>query len=133
MVTIKDFMHTEVKTITKDESVYGAAKVMSENGISCLIVVEDNSPIGIVTRRDIFENVLISRKDVDQTKVEDIMTKDIVTLKPEGTIIAASGIMSLKKVKQIPIVKDGKLNGIITQTDIVKNINVIMKYDKQSI
>lgn len=133
MVVLGDIMNSEVVTVLKDDSIFHAAEKMAANNISCLIILENGSPAGIITRRDIFEKVLLKRRDPDETRVDEIMTQDIITLRPSATLIAASGIMSMKKVKQLPIEDDGKLIGIVTQTDIIKNIILLTKSEKTSI
>lgn len=133
MGTLQDYMHTDVKTTTQDGTVWEAADIMSKSDISCLVVVENDSPVGIITRRDIFEKVLVARKNPDEVKVGEVMSSKIISLGPQATMVAASGIMSDRKIKQLPIVDEGKLVGIVTQTDIVRNINKMAKYDTSPI
>ncbi len=132
MVLIKDIMNTEVFTISEQDSIFDATKKMAENGVSCLVITQDEIVKGIVTRRDILEKAVLAKKDLDTGKISEIMTSPVITMKQEGTMIAASGIINMKHIKQLPIVDEKeKLVGIITQTDIVLNINSILKYDRQ--
>lgn len=133
MGTLQDYMHTDIKTTTREKTVLEAAESMSKRDISCLIVVENDSPIGIITRRDIFEKVLVARKNPGEIHVGEVMSNQIISLGPQATMVAASGIMSDRKIRQVPIVEDGKLVGIVTQTDIIRNINKMAKYDTSPI
>lgn len=132
MVMLRDIMKPEVLTITPTSSIYEAARKMAANGVSCLVVFYHDDISGIITRRDILEKVVVNRMDLDQTKVEDIMTTPVITMKPEATIAAASGIVDSKRIKQIPILEDGKLAGIVTETDLVLNLYKLTNFDKTS-
>ncbi|MGM5488885.1 MAG: CBS domain-containing protein [Nanobdellota archaeon] len=130
MVFIKDIMHRHVFTIDKSQTVFSAAEKMSNKGISCLVIVEEDVPKGIITRRDIFEKVIIAKKNPEEMTVAMVMTTPVVTMNEGASLIAASGIMNARKIKQVPIVSEEKLVGIVTQTDIVSNINTILGFDR---
>ncbi len=127
MVTVEDIMSKDVFKIEKSENVYAAVNMMSMNTVSCLVVIDNGKGAGIITRRDVLEKVVLPRKNVDEVKVEEIMSTPVITMAANATLIAASGIMNAKKIKQIPIVNNDDLIGIITQTDIVLNINNVVQ------
>lgn len=133
MVVIKDVMNKNVETVKPDSTIYAAAELMSSKGISCLIISEDEKVSGIVTRRDILEKVIVQRKNPDEIKVSEIMTAPVITVNEEATLIYAAGIMNYRKIKQIPVVSQEKVAGIVTQTDIVLNINTILGFDKKNL
>lgn len=130
MVMLKDIMKSEVLTITPTSSIYEAARKMASNGVSCLVVFYHDDISGIITRRDILEKAVVNRVNLDQAKVEDMMTTPVITMKPEATIAAASGIVDSKRIKQIPVLNDGKLVGIVTETDLVLNLYKMTSFDK---
>jgi len=133
MVVIKDVMNRNVVTIDRNKIIYEAAELMSEKGISCLVIADEGKASGIVTRRDILEKVIIQRKNIEEIKVSEIMTSPVITINQEATLIYAAGIMNYRKIKQIPVVSNEQVVGIVTQTDIVLNINTILGFDKKNV
>ena len=119
MDKISKIMSKKVKIISKEGSIVNAAKLMFEGNVSCVAVVEKKKPIGLVTERDLAVRVLDKNKDLKKLKVKDIMTTPILTVSSDTDIYYASEIMRKNKIKKLPIVKNGKLIGIITQTDIL--------------
>lgn len=124
MVLVREIMHNEVYTTTKDESVLEATKKMALKGISCLVIKDENFKIcGIITRRDIFEKVIAKNLDVNQTNIESVMTPNVKTAKYDADINEVIKIMNDNNIKQVPIMHEENIVGIVTQTDIVKNFN----------
>ncbi len=115
---IKEIMNRSVRTITENETVKEAAKKMSEPGIGCLIVTRDGNLAGIVTERDIIRKVVAKSLDVSKTKVRDVMSRNVIMIDPDTDIEDAVDVMMEKKIKKLPVVKDDKLIGIVTATDI---------------
>jgi CBS domain-containing protein len=115
---IKDVMNREIVTINTNISLREASKVMCERHIGSLIVVEDEEIRGILTQTDILRAVA-EEKDLDTTIVEDVMNKRVFTIDYEKTIEDAVNLMIEKRIKRLPVTKDGKLAGIITASDII--------------
>lgn len=97
-----------------------AAKMMSDKNIGSLLIVKDGKIKGIITERDILKN--ISKLN---SKVSLVMSKKVITIEAEEKIEEAIGIMSENKIKRMPVMKDGKLAGIITATDIIAHAKEI--------
>ncbi len=116
---VKDVMNSDVKTIGSKSSVQEAAKVMDRFRIGSLIIVKDEELIGIVTERDIMTKVVAESKDVVKTSIGNIMTKDVVMIKPDADIEEAAELMIKHHIKKLPVVFDNQLIGIITSMDIV--------------
>jgi len=147
MATAKDIMTKEVITVTTDVTIEGLARIFTRHDISGAGVVdEDGKLIGIVTENDlikmeqrlhiptvinIFDAVIYlgSSKRFEEdikrmaaTKVEDIFRKDVVTISESSTIEEIATIMSEKNIHHLPVVKKGKLVGIVGKKDIVRAI-----------
>ncbi|MFW5990651.1 MAG: CBS domain-containing protein [Candidatus Nanoarchaeia archaeon] len=121
---IKNWMNRNIKTTSKDSLVLDAAKSMKQNLVADLVVVENGHPIGILTERDICYKVVAMNKDPQSTKVDDIMTKTLITAHIDDTISEVSRRMGLAKIKQIPIIDDkNTLVGIITSSDLVRVVS----------
>ena len=93
MPTVKEIMTKEVTTIDANKSVFEAAELMSTEGLGCLIVVTKEFPVGIVTERDIVRRIVAKRNSVD-LKVEEIMTKTLITVDPDVSLKDAARVMS---------------------------------------
>ncbi len=106
----------KVLVIDKNEKVKEAAKIMAEHNIGCLVIMEKNKIIGIITERDIIKNM-----DKLEKKVSKIMSKNVVVVDYDESIDNAALIMKKHKIKKLPVVKDDELYGIITSTDIIEN------------
>ncbi len=119
ILKIGDWMSKSVTTITKEKTVYEAAKLMDELNIGSLPVVEKGVPIGIVTERDIIRRAVAKDKDIHKTKINEIMTKDPVTVDDDTSILEVSRIMSEHNFRRVMVVKKGKLLGIVTAKDII--------------
>ncbi len=118
-------MSKKVITVKKNQTVSSAAKLMDKYNISSLIVVEKGVPEGIITERDVLKKIVAKDKDPAKVKVKDIVTMKVVTIDAGDSISQASNLMALGKIKQLPVMKNGKLVGIITSTDIVRAIRLM--------
>ena len=119
MDKVSKIMSKKVKTVSKNDVIVKAAKLMFKDNVSCVVVVENKKPIGLVTERDLAVRVLDKNKHIQELKVQDIMTAPILTINPENDVYYANEVMRKNKIKKLPIVKNGRLTGIITQTDIL--------------
>ncbi|MFA6022483.1 MAG: CBS domain-containing protein [Candidatus Pacearchaeota archaeon] len=111
------------KAVIADESISirQAAKIMSDKNIGSLIITKDNNIKGILTERDILKNL-----GKMSSKVNLVMSKNVITINSEESIDSAADLMAQNKIKRIPVIQDKKLVGIITVTDIIahsKNLN----------
>ena len=122
---VKEIMTTDVITTTCDVDVVCAFEKLIKNKISSLPVVEDGKLVGIITATDVGHNLILDKYELGTT-VKEIMIKPVVTVSPEDDIEAAVNIMKDKAssgiLNQLPVVKDGKLVGIISDGDIIQEI-----------
>ena len=116
---VKEIMTADVKTITPGSTVQEAAELMAEAGIGSLIVVKRKMLAGILTEGDIIRNVVAKNMLPSQTKVEDVMTTEVVAVGPDTSIEDAANAMTEKKVKRLPVVTESQLVGIVSAMDIV--------------
>ena len=118
-------MTKNVKTIQTTEQLFNACKIMKDNNIGCVVVVDrsnKNNPIGIITERDIVNN--FSSQDANlQIQVNEIMSKPLVTAHETHSLIDALQTMDKNNFRRLPITsKEGELVGIVTNKDIFKTI-----------
>ncbi|HVP41180.1 MAG TPA: CBS domain-containing protein [Candidatus Krumholzibacteriaceae bacterium] len=124
---VKELMVKNVITLQTDTSVHEAVKLLNKNKIGCLVVVRDGDIEGILTERDLLERVLEGCRNPKETRISEIMTKDVIVGKPDMEIYEATRIMIKNKVKKLPIVEKSQLVGIVTVTDIARATDVDKK------
>jgi CBS domain-containing protein len=124
---VKDIMTTNVKTIRPEDTVKSLAQKLVKNKIGSMVVVSGSGiVVGIATERDIIEDVVLSSSNCDETKVQDIMSREVVTVGPESTLEEAAEIMVKKKIKKLPVIDQGRLLGIVTATDLIAYENRLL-------
>ena len=118
------FMTRSVITLPKSAKVSSAARLMAERSISCIVIVDNNNrPAGIITERDIVRRVLFANIDPKTKKLGDVMSSPVITASRETGIFDAMKTMQKNKIRRIVIVDtDGKLIGLVTQTDLFKGV-----------
>jgi CBS domain-containing protein len=119
MIYVKDVMTRRVKTTGADTTISEAARVMARWKIGSLVIVERDRPIGILTEGDI-SRFVARGLDPATTRVS-VARKKLVSVQPGERVEVAAKTMADAGVKKLPVVDDGKLVGIITQTDIVNS------------
>lgn len=114
---VKDIMNRPL-VVEKDIGLDGAAKIMSEKKIGCLLLVNGSKIRGIVTERDLLKN--FSKHD----KISKIMSTSVITVGEEETVQEAYELMKQNSIKRLPVVdNEGNLKGIITLTDIAAHMD----------
>jgi len=110
-----DIMTHKVATIRPEASAQEAAQLLDEKRISGAPVVDAESKIiGIITEADI-----ISKVNRDGLCVADIMSHDVIAISEETPVSEIAALLTERKIKRVPVVRDGKLVGIVSRADIV--------------
>ena len=122
MSKVKDIMTKTVITIDANRTVTEATALMTEKNVSNLIVMDNNTPTGIVTERDFVRKVLAKNKP-STTKISEIMSTPLRVIDPDAPIKEAARKMIRKGIRRLPVMQDNKLVGIITTTDIAKQLS----------
>ncbi|HWQ70634.1 MAG TPA: CBS domain-containing protein [Patescibacteria group bacterium] len=126
---VKRYMQTKLVTVGPDERANAALYTMKKKGIRHLLVTDTSKLLGIVTDRDFrlarpSPATSLSIYEVhyllEKLKVKEIMTKKVVTVAPETPIADAARLLLNRRIGALPVVKDSKLVGIITETDIIR-------------
>ncbi|MBI2124442.1 CBS domain-containing protein [Candidatus Pacearchaeota archaeon] len=115
MIKAKNMMTRNVIAITPNSSILEAARLATSKSVSSLVVDEKGTPIAVVSERDIIRGALLGKK-----KVKDIMDRNFAVMYPETTFYEVSKALREKSIKRFPVVDNGKLIGIITETDIIE-------------
>jgi CBS domain-containing protein len=121
MNEIKAIMTTDIITVGQRTPIYDALEILLENDITGLPVVNDDMTlVGIITEKDILK--LLSVLEDDSATVEDFMAKEVISFDEQEDLIAVCECLINNDFRRVPILKDGKLTGIISRKDIIKYI-----------
>ena len=101
---VKDVMAKKVISIEYDKTVLDACNKYKEHRVGSLVVVNAGVIVGIITERDIIERVVVKQKNPKKTKVEDIMSKNIITIHASAKIEQAAELMRKHKIKKLPVI-----------------------------
>jgi CBS domain-containing protein len=126
---VKDIMTKEVVTIDGTKTALDAAKLMSEKGISSLIVVKEGLPDGIITERDFIKKVCSKELEISKVKIFEIMSRIRTFAEPDTPIEVAVQRMANKRIRRLPVMQQGQVVGIITVTDLAKYLRRILLLD----
>lgn len=119
-------MVRDVKVVEPDSSVKEVVTAMNRFNIGSIIVVNDDEPVGVISERDILKRVVEPCLSPEITTARQIMTSPVITITESAKLEEAVKLMAEKRVRKIPVLKKGKLIGIITYTDIISNaLNMI--------
>ena len=114
-------------SVTPETSVIDALKVMAENNIGSVVVMQDGKFMGIITERDYSRKVILKGKNSTDTKVSEIMTTEFPPLKPSDTVEHCMELMSQTNIRYLPVFDDKKLSGIISISDVVKETIIVQQ------
>jgi CBS domain-containing protein len=110
----------QVISVPPQTTVLEALKIMAEKNIGSVVVTDNGNYLGIVTERDYSRKVVLKGKSSTDTTVLDIMSTDLPAVKPGDSIEHCMQIMSEKTIRYMPVFDNGKLAGIISMSDVVK-------------
>jgi len=106
-------------SVTAEESVAAAARIMSRHNVGSLPVRGGNgSLVGIVTDRDLVLRALASGEDPATFPVGRVMTAKVTSVSPNDTLRRAAGLMAREQVRRLPVVENGKLTGMLSLSDL---------------
>ena len=129
MMKVREIMTTEIVVLKVDEELSLASDIMTLGRIRHFPVVESEQLVGIISQRDLFKASLASVMGHDYKEIRDhlktitikeIMVKDVITVGPDTEIHEAVQIMIEKKIGCLPVVSDGDLVGMVTETDMLR-------------
>ena len=111
----------DVVTTTPETSIKSAAELMHEKNIAALMVVKDETTLGIVTERDIVRAFARDGGAIGAKPVQDIMTRKLITGTPADSVKHVMQVMTAKRIRHFPVYKDGKLAGLVSIGDVVRH------------
>jgi CBS domain-containing protein len=119
--SIRDIMTPNPRTVESSASVVEAAKVMRDEDVGIVPVVEGDRLVGTVTDRDIAIRVVAEGRTPESTTVGEVASRELVTIDPQQNLDEALRLMARHQVRRLPVVEeDGKLIGVVAQADVAK-------------
>ena len=112
----------DVISIAPAASVFDAIKLMADRAVGSLLVMDDEKIIGIVTERDYARKVILLGRSSETTRVEQVMSTEVITATAEQTVRQCMTLMTEKRIRHLPVVAEDKVIGMISIGDLVQAI-----------
>lgn len=112
----------DVWSIEPQDTVFRAIEMMNEKGVGALPVVQGEKLVGILSERDYARKVILKGRSSKETRVEDIMTRDVICVDIQRNVEECMAVMTGKKVRHLPVLEEGRMVGIVSIGDLVKTI-----------
>jgi CBS domain-containing protein len=113
---------SQVWSVRQDQSVFDALKVMAEKNIGALVVLTGERCDGIISERDYARKVILKGKSSKKLPVSEIMTSDPICIDPDRTVRDCMALMTERRIRHLPVIKEGHLIGLVSIGDVVKDI-----------
>jgi CBS domain-containing protein len=113
--------------VLPETTVLDAIKLMAEKNIGSVVVMENDHYLGIVTERDYSRKVILNGKHSVDTKVSEIMSEDLPSLKPNDSVELCMSLMTQQNIRYLPVFENDSLCGIISMSDVVKETILAQK------
>jgi CBS domain-containing protein len=114
-------------SVLPDTSVLDTLKVMAENNIGSVVIMESGKFLGIITERDYSRKVILKGKSSVDTKVKDIMTTEFPNLSPKDSVEHCMELMTQTNLRYLPVFSDKQFAGIISMSDVIKETILVQQ------
>ncbi len=130
-VKVRDLMTAKVTTLGRNDRVDLADEILATGRIRHLPIVEEGAVVGIVSQRDLFRSGLAAatgigtntrKKLLHGLLVKEIMNEPVITVDPDATVQDAARLMVENKIGCLPVVSEGRLQGLLTETDVLRYV-----------
>jgi CBS domain-containing protein len=123
MKTIRQLLQGKsqgVLAVPPEATVFDALKLMSDKDVGSLLVMQGEKLVGIFSERDYARKVILQGKSSFDTKIREIMTERVICVSPKETVEQCMALMTEKRCRHLPVVEDGKVVGVLSIGDMVK-------------
>lgn len=125
MSTVRDMLRkkgSEIYSVTPNETVYDALTNMAKHNTGAVLVLNGNVVEGIISERDCVRKVDLAGKQANATKVSEIMTAKVINIDASKDLEECMKIMIEKNIRHLPVYDNGKLMGLISVRDVLKEV-----------
>jgi CBS domain-containing protein len=112
----------EICSVAPDATVHDAIALMAAKNVAAVLVISEGNLVGIVSARDYGRKVILEGKSSRDVRVQEIMTTSLVTVTPEATVLDAMALMNRHHFRHLPVLKEGKLDGVVTMADLMSEV-----------
>jgi CBS domain-containing protein len=122
--SVREVMTSNPRAVSPEQSVVEAARIMRDEDVGSLPVVEDDRLVGVVTDRDIVVRVVAEGGDPSSTSVSKVESREVVAVRPNQDLDEALAEMARHQVRRLPVVEDGnRLVGVVAQADVARKVD----------
>jgi CBS domain-containing protein len=125
MTTVQHLLQNKghtVWSIPPNASVFEAIQLMADKRVGALMVVDRNELVGIISERDYAREIVLKDRASRDTPVSAIMTQRVLYVRPQQTLEECMALMTEKNLRHLPVLDDGRLIGVISMRDVVKDL-----------
>ena len=120
---VGDFMSAPAISINAEASIKDAGNLIDKNKVGSLLVKEGEGYVGIITKTDLVQKVILRDLDFETTRIHTIMTDAILTIDREATIKRAVGLMRENQVRHLGVTENNKIVGVLSVKDISEDFS----------
>jgi CBS domain-containing protein len=131
MITVRQFIEQTkrpVWSLSSNNTVRQALQLMADKNIGAIVIKDQDNLTGIFSERDYARKVVLKGKNSTDTKLAEVMSKDVITISSDMQIDACMQLMTDKRIRHLPVVDNGKSLGIISIGDVVRLMIDEQKY-----
>lgn len=129
ILRIRDFMTKELKYTDVNNFLMDCVPIMAKANISSILIMDQGRMIGVITERDIVRNIVVGENNFMSLKNKDVMSSPLITIDENSTVKDAAHTMAKRNIKRIIVTSNNTVTGILSQTDIVNNIDLLMMHE----
>jgi len=130
MSTVRDIIRkkdNDIWSIAPDATVYEALEIMAEKNIGALLVMKEDQVKGILSERDCIRKVDLQGRTSRITKVNEVMTSDVISVQVSEQLEECMATMIEKNIRHLPVYEDGQLLGLISVRDVLREVVEVQK------
>ena len=113
---------SDIWSIAPQATTYNALQIMAEKNVGALLVIEKEKLLGIFSERDYARKVILKEKSSKNTSVGELMTREVFYINANSTLEESMALMTAKRIRHLPVLKNNQLIGIVTLGDVVRQI-----------
>jgi len=117
-----EFKGHDIISIDPYRTVYEAIEILAARQIGALLVIENGNLVGLISERDYARKVILKGKSSKDTLIRDVMTRELICVKPEMSVDESMALMTEKRIRHLPVMDNDTLIGIVTIGDAVRQI-----------
>jgi CBS domain-containing protein len=127
--TVGDIMSKDVLAVELNSNAKDCARAMMRKGVSCAVITEEGTAVGIVTERDLVSKVMAESIEAKKVLVRDIMSTPLITVAPDAALVSAAELMAEYRIRRLVVIdSSGVLTGIVTAGDIARTLAERQQY-----